>query len=73
MGSYKCAFHGNEKTIETAANRTSPNVVKCDTPVHKELPPFPTDTGKLMREVWLVPLRQLNAYGCQQTQLCAQY
>uniref|UniRef100_K1PEA1 Plexin-A2 n=1 Tax=Magallana gigas TaxID=29159 RepID=K1PEA1_MAGGI len=47
MGSYKCAFHGNGKTIETAANRTTPNMVKCDTPVHNELPPFPIYTGKL--------------------------
>nr|XP_034329620.1 plexin-A2-like [Crassostrea gigas] len=41
IGSYKCAFHGNGKTIKTEANRTTPFLVKCDTPVHNELPSFP--------------------------------
>lgn len=54
MGTYKCAFHGYGKTIETAANRTSPNVVKCDTPVPNELPPFPTGTDHITMRLSVV-------------------
>lgn len=56
MGSYKCAFHGNGKTIETAANRTTPNLVKCDTPVHNELPSFPIGAGKSL--LWCLAMFQ---------------
>ncbi|XP_048738667.2 plexin A3-like isoform X3 [Ostrea edulis] len=47
VGSYKCAFYGYGKKIETIANRTSPNVVKCSTPMPNELPPFPTGTDHI--------------------------
>eukprot|EP00105_Crassostrea_gigas_P003325 XP_011416137.1 PREDICTED: plexin A3 [Crassostrea gigas] len=57
MGSYKCAFHGNGKTIETAANRTTPNMVKCDTPVHNELPPFPIYTDYITMKLSVVVMR----------------
>ncbi|XP_062600116.1 plexin-A4-like [Saccostrea cucullata] len=43
-GSYKCAFEGYDNKIETVATRSSVNVVKCDTPMPNELPPFPNGT-----------------------------
>lgn len=57
MGSYKCAFHGNGKTIETAANRTTPYLVNCDTPVHNELPPFPIYTDYITMKLSVVVMR----------------
>ncbi|XP_061193890.1 plexin-A4-like [Saccostrea echinata] len=46
-GSYKCAFEGYKKKIETVATRNSSYVVKCDTPMANELPPFLTGTDHI--------------------------
>ncbi|XP_061187721.1 plexin-A4-like isoform X2 [Saccostrea echinata] len=53
-GSYKCAFEGYDKKIETVATRTSANVVKCNTPMPNELPPFPTGTDHITMRLSII-------------------